>query len=99
MGQLAPSRSLEAIQYIGLSRKVAASVKLHAFELPQQCASVRCAAVPAAAKADLQLAWKQWMVEHLAAGGAGGLPPGNVQGNTLWWGCIPYKSLLNAVGP
>lgn len=73
----------EEIQYIGLSRKVAASVKLHAFELPQYCGFVRCVALPDAAKADLQAAWKQWMLEHL--GGSGGkLPPGNVKGDTLW---------------
>lgn len=73
----------EELQYIGLSRKVAASIKLHVFELPQQCGFVRCIAVPGAAKADLQLAWKQWMVEHLGASG-GKLPPGNVKGTTLW---------------
>jgi hypothetical protein len=31
--------------------KVAASVKLHAFEVPQHCGFVRCVAVPAASKA------------------------------------------------
>jgi len=73
----------DEIQYIGLSRKVSASVKLHAFELPLKCASARCASIPDAAKADLQLAWKAWMVEHIATSG-GVLPPGNVQGCTLW---------------
>ena len=73
----------EAIQYIGLSRKVSASVKLHVFELPKQCAFARCASLPDAAKPDLQAAWKAWMMEQLAAT-EGALPPGNTSGNALW---------------
>jgi len=78
----------EVLQYIGLSRKVSASVKLHAFDIPQYCGFVRCVAMPTAGKMDLQLAWKQWMLEHLGSatttGLAGALPPGNVTGNALW---------------
>jgi Grx4 family monothiol glutaredoxin len=73
----------ETCQYVGLSRKVSASVKVHAFELPRKCAYARCVALPDAAKQDLQLQWKAWMVEHLAASG-GVLPPGNAKGNELW---------------
>jgi Grx4 family monothiol glutaredoxin len=74
----------EQIQYVGLSRKVSASVKLHVFELPKQCAFVRCASLPNAAKADLQLAWKAWMMEHLASADEKVVPPGNTSGNALW---------------
>ena len=35
-----------ALQYVGLSRKVNSSVKVHAFELPQYCYSVRCLSLP-----------------------------------------------------
>ena len=71
-----------ALQYIGLSRKVSSSVKVHAFELPQYCHSVRCASLPDASKADLQTAWKTWVLEHVGA--AGSLPPGNTPENKLF---------------
>lgn len=71
------------LQYIGLSRKVIASIKLHMLELPQLCDSVKCVAIPASSKGSLQVAWKQWMTEHITAN-AGKLPPGNAQGNSLW---------------
>ena len=73
----------ERCQYIGLSRKVSASVKLHAFELPKQCSFCRCLSLPDAAKPDLQQAWKAWMTEELTSTG-GQLPPGNTSGNALW---------------
>lgn len=70
------------LQYVGLSRKVSSSVKVHAFELPQYCHSVRCLALPDASKADLQTAWKTWMMEHVET--SGGLPPGNAPDNKLF---------------
>jgi len=70
------------LQYVGLSRRVAASVKVHAFEMPQYCHSVRCMGMEGASKADLQTAWKTWVMEHVAV--EGGLPPGNAPGNTLF---------------
>jgi hypothetical protein len=71
------------IQYIGISRKISSSVKLHKYEMPRYCGFLRFAAIPRATKADLQLLWKQWMQEHLAVSG-GLLPPGNVRGNSQW---------------
>ena len=71
-----------ALQYVGLSRKVNSSVKVHAFELPQYCHSVRCLSLPDASKADLQTAWKTWMMEYVAE--AGSLPPGNTPDNKLF---------------
>lgn len=73
----------ETLQYIGLSRKIKASVKLHMFELPELCFSVRCEAVKAATTLELQKEWKKWILEYLAEN-KGKLPPGNVQGNVLW---------------
>ena len=70
------------LQYVGLSRRVNASVKVHAFEMPQYCHAVRCVGMEGASKADLQTAWKTWVMEHVAA--EGGLPPGNAPGNTLF---------------
>jgi Grx4 family monothiol glutaredoxin len=72
----------DALQYVGLSRKVNASVKVHAFEMPQYCYAVKCMALPDASKADLQAAWKTWVMEHVTT--AGGLPPGNAPGNKLF---------------
>ena len=71
-----------ALQYVGLSRKVNSSVKVHAFELPQYCYSVRCLSLPDASKAGLQTAWKTWMMEYVAE--AGSLPPGNTPDNKLF---------------
>ena len=73
----------ETLQYIGLSRKIKASVKLHMFELPELRFSVRCEAVKAATTLELQKEWKKWILEYLAEN-KGKLPPGNVQGNVLW---------------
>ena len=73
----------ETLQYIGLSRKIKASVKLHKFELPELCSSVCCKPVKHATTQELQIEWKKWMLEHLATN-EGRLPHGNVQGNTLW---------------
>jgi Grx4 family monothiol glutaredoxin len=72
----------DALQYVGLSRKVNASVKVHAFEMPQYCYAVKCMSLPDASKADLQAAWKTWVMEHVTT--AGGLPPGNAPGNKLF---------------
>jgi Grx4 family monothiol glutaredoxin len=72
----------DALQYVGLSRKVNASVKVHAFEMPQYCYAVKCMAMPDASKADLQAAWKTWVMEYATT--AGGLPPGNAPGNKLF---------------
>ena len=66
------------LQYVGLSRRVNASVKVHAFEMPQYCHAVRCVGMEGASKADLQTAWKTWVMEHVAA--EGGLPPGTRRG-------------------
>ena len=64
----------ETLQYIGLSRKIKASVKLHMFELPELCFSVRCEAVKAATTLELQEEWKKWILEYLAEN-KGKLPP------------------------
>eukprot|EP00271_Cylindrocystis_brebissonii_P007015 TRINITY_DN2006_c0_g2_i1.p1 TRINITY_DN2006_c0_g2~~TRINITY_DN2006_c0_g2_i1.p1 ORF type:complete len:318 (+),score=36.82 TRINITY_DN2006_c0_g2_i1:154-1107(+) len=70
------------LQYMGLSRRLVASIHGHAEELPDLCATVKVAVVDAPNRDTLTAAWKSWMDEHIAAGG--GVPPGNESGNTTW---------------
>ena len=42
------------LQYIGLSRKISASIKMHCFELPAECGFAKVLSMPEATKADLQ---------------------------------------------
>lgn len=51
------------LQYMGLSRKVATSVGMHAADLPDECAAVKFDVVVGGGKEELQGAWKQWMTE------------------------------------
>lgn len=72
------------LQFIGISRNVAASVHTHAKLLPQLCASVKVGLVDGDApdRTVLTGAWKSWMEEHIAA--TGKVPPGNERGNNTW---------------
>ena len=74
---------LDEVQYIGISRMISASVKLHSFELPEECIYVRCVAVDNSTKSNLQAAWKQLIFEYLASSRKT-LPPGNEKGNCKW---------------
>lgn len=71
-----------ALQYMGLSRKVAASVELHRQDLPEECATVKVRVVGSGSKEDLQEAWKEWMTEYMEQ--AGDVPPGNAPGEKKW---------------
>lgn len=68
------------LQYIGLSRKVAASVATHAQTVPELTHEVKAASLPIASKELLTAAWKAWLQEAVSATGT--VPPGNAQGNT-----------------
>lgn len=70
------------LQYMGLTRKLSASLETHASELPEQTKSAKVAVVEAPGREALTEAWKAWMEEHVAASGA--LPPGNEAGNKTW---------------
>lgn len=70
------------LQYVGLSRRVSASLHSHLRDLPELCASVKVALIDAPARAALTDAWKAWMEEHINNGG--NVPPGNVLGNSIW---------------
>ncbi|CAI5533914.1 unnamed protein product [Closterium sp. Naga37s-1] len=71
-----------ALQYMGLSRRLAASLQAHAEDLPEMCGAVKLAVVAATNKEALVEAWKAWMQEHVA--GTGKVPPGNESGNSTW---------------
>jgi Grx4 family monothiol glutaredoxin len=71
------------LQYIGLSRKVLQSIKMHCFELPAECAYAKMVSLEFATKEDLQTAWKRWVMEFVKDNN-GKLPPGNTPKNELW---------------
>eukprot|EP01018_Ginkgo_biloba_P000275 Gb_37809 [translate_table: standard] len=70
------------LQFIGISRRVAASVLNHMENVPELCGAVKVMAIDAPARTALTDAWKLWMEEHIEA--TGNVPPGNEAGNTTW---------------
>jgi len=70
------------LQYVGLSRKVSASINNHLQELPELTAAVKYEIISSGARDELTGAWKSWVEE--AVGDAGVVPPGNVAGETKW---------------
>lgn len=70
------------LQFMGLSRRLSASLLTHSEELPELCGSVKVLVVEAAGKAGLVDAWQRWMQQHVDA--TGSVPPGNVSGNPTW---------------
>lgn len=67
------------MQYVGMSRQVAASLAAHVQDLPERAVFARVRAVPGGAKAELQQAWKEWIIEH---------------GESWWHGCVTLCSVL-----
>lgn len=70
------------LQFVGISRNVAASVATHKKSVPDLCYSVKVGLVEDPDRTALTQAWKTWMEEHIAA--TGKVPPGNETGNTTW---------------
>lgn len=70
------------LQYLGLSRRISASLSSHVRDLPDLCGTVKFSVVDAPERAALQDAWKQWMEEHIEQ--TGKVPPGNLTGDTTW---------------
>ncbi|GMH19734.1 hypothetical protein Nepgr_021575 [Nepenthes gracilis] len=77
------------IQFIGISRNVAASIRTHRKSVPDLCCSVKVGEVNEPERASLTQAWKSWMEEQIGA--TGKVPPGNEKGNTTWVRPQPYK--------
>ena len=53
------------LQYVGLSRKISASIKMHCFELPAECGFAKVLPIEEATKVDLQDGWKRWSHDAL----------------------------------
>ncbi|KAG1338025.1 monothiol glutaredoxin-S12, chloroplastic [Cocos nucifera] len=73
------------LQFIGISRNVAASIAAHAKSVPDLCCAVKVGLVDEAApdRTVLTSAWKSWLEEYIAA--TGKVPPGNETGNNTWF--------------
>ncbi|CAI9761874.1 unnamed protein product [Fraxinus pennsylvanica] len=77
------------LQFVGISRNVAASVVTHKKSVPDLCCSVKVGVVDDPDRTALTQAWKSWVEEHIAA--TGKVPPGNESGNTTWVKKLPKK--------
>ncbi|KAK4268582.1 hypothetical protein QN277_025215 [Acacia crassicarpa] len=72
----------DELQFIGLSRNIAASVSAHRKSVPELVGSVKVGVVDEPDRETLTQAWKSWMEEHIK--GNGKVPPGNESGNATW---------------
>lgn len=77
------------LQFVGISRNIAASVLSHKNTVPQLCSSVKVGVVDEPDRTALTESWKSWMEEHIAA--TGKVPPGNEPGNSTWVRQPPKK--------
>lgn len=77
------------LQFVGISRNIAASIAGHRRSVPELCCSVKVGVVDEPDRVALTQAWKSWMEEHMAA--TGKVPPGNESGNTTWIRQPPKK--------
>jgi len=72
----------DAVQYIGLTRKLNVTVSNHLRDLPELTNSIKYEVITDATRDALTGAWKVWMEETL--GDSGDIPPGNAPGETKW---------------
>ncbi|KAL9686135.1 hypothetical protein QQ045_023590 [Rhodiola kirilowii] len=77
------------LQFIGITRNIAASVVTHQKSVPELCSSVRACTVDEPDRTTLTQAWKTWMEEHISTSGK--VPPGNETGNSTWVRQPPRK--------
>ncbi|KXZ55070.1 hypothetical protein GPECTOR_3g227 [Gonium pectorale] len=70
------------IQFIGVTRKVSASIATHMQELPDLTSAVKYNIVDDGSRESLVAAWKEWLEETLTT--TGKIPPGNEPGETKW---------------
>jgi Grx4 family monothiol glutaredoxin len=79
----------DELQFIGISRSIAASLLTHVKSVPDLCGFVKVGVINEPDKAALTEAWKSWMEEHIKV--TGKVPPGNESGNTTWVRQPPKK--------
>nr|ACJ85191.1 unknown [Medicago truncatula]AFK49622.1 unknown [Medicago truncatula] len=77
------------LQFIGLSRNIAATVLAHRKSVPELCGSLKVGVVDEPDRESLTQAWKSWMEEHIKI--TGKVPPGNESGNATWVRPQPKK--------
>ncbi|CAJ2655939.1 unnamed protein product [Trifolium pratense] len=77
------------LQFIGLSRNIAATVSTHRKSVPELCGSVKVGVVDEPDREALTQAWKSWMEEYIKV--TGKVPPGNESGNATWTRQQPKK--------
>ncbi|KAL8504785.1 hypothetical protein ACS0TY_016102 [Phlomoides rotata] len=77
------------LQFVGITRNLAASVLAHKNAVPELCSSVKVGVVEGPDKTALTEAWKSWIQEHITA--TGKVPPGNEPGNSTWVKKAPTK--------
>ncbi|KAL5072905.1 hypothetical protein RYX36_011889 [Vicia faba] len=95
-GELPPEAGVYAVydkdgelQFIGLSRNIAATVLAHRKSVPELCGSVKVGVVEEPDREALTQAWKSWMEDHIKT--TGKVPPGNESGNATWIRQQPKK--------
>ncbi|KAG1679836.1 hypothetical protein FOA52_012749 [Chlamydomonas sp. UWO 241] len=72
----------DKLQYIGLSRKIEASVANHMTELPDLTHAIKFCNMADTSRDALIAVWKGWIQEAVVA--TGDLPPGNTPGESKW---------------
>lgn len=77
------------LQYIGLSRKVSATITTYAKDLPELTQAVKIATPAGASREELVNVWKQWMQQAVEE--TGKVPPGNNRDNDTWTPKRPLK--------
>lgn len=71
-----------SVQFIGLTRKLAASISTHMQELPDLTFAVKASEVASGTREELTTRWKAWVEEAMEE--SGNIPPGNMPGETKW---------------
>jgi len=73
----------QIVRYIGITRKVASCVELHRRDVSTLTKFIKFhITAPDAPKEELQNLWKAWMQDAIEL--TGGIPDGNMKGNTMW---------------
>lgn len=72
-----------AVQYVGMSRRLATTVAGHAKDVAEKAAAVKYAPFPTATRDELTAAWRAWVQEVVET--TGGAPPGNLPDGQAAW--------------
>merc|ERR1711977_34070 len=70
------------LQYIGLSRKISASIEAHSKSVLDKMSAAQVLPMPGASKESLQTVWKSWIESYVEE--TGDVPAGNQRGEQTW---------------